>query len=67
MRSDPDPVVFRLPDEDTPATRLKNLEAVGTYALMIEWEDGHRYGIYNWHYLRDLCPCPVCRSEHKNA
>ena len=67
MRSDPDPAVFQLLDEDTPATRLKNLEVVGTYALTIEWEDGHHYGIYNWHYLRDLCPCPVCHPEQKNA
>ncbi len=67
MRSDPDPVVFLMPDEDAPATRLKNLEAVGTYAMTPEWEDGHHYGIYNWNYLRNLCPCPICRSEHKNA
>jgi DUF971 family protein len=63
MRSDPDPVVFDLEDEDTPATRLRNLEAVGTYALTPEWEDGHHFGIYNWNYLRQLCPCPACRSK----
>lgn len=63
MRSDPDPLVFTLPNEDTPATRLVNLEAVGAYALTIEWEDGHHYGIYNWGYLRALCPCSVCRQE----
>lgn len=61
MRSDPDPAVFSLPDLDSPATRLSNLEAVGTYALTPIWEDGHHYGIYNWNYLRALCPCPVCR------
>jgi DUF971 family protein len=62
MSSNPPPGVFGLPDEDTPATRMQKLEAVGSYAIMIEWEDGHHYGIYNWHYLRALCPCPVCRS-----
>jgi DUF971 family protein len=61
MSSSPPPEVFNLPDEDTPATRMKKLEAVGTYAVMVEWEDGHHYGIYNWHYLRALCPCPLCR------
>jgi len=50
-------------DEDSPRTRLRNLEAVGTYAVMFEWEDGHHYGIYNWNFLRLLCPCPVCRAE----
>jgi DUF971 family protein len=61
MRSEPDPEVFSLPLEDTPATRLRTVEAVGTYAIMIEWEDGHHFGIYNWNYLRALCPCPICR------
>ncbi len=66
MRAEPDPLVFQLPDEDSPATRMRNLEAVGTYALTIEWEDGHHYGIYQWRYLRALCPCPFCRrgSSH---
>ena len=62
MRSEPDPLVFDLSDEDSPATRMRNLEAVGTYAITVEWEDGHHYGIYNWNYLRSLCPCPICRA-----
>ena len=57
----PDPDVFRLPREDSPATRLRNIEAMGSYAITLEWEDGHHYGIYNWGYLRALCPCPICR------
>jgi DUF971 family protein len=62
MGSQPDPTVFLLPDEDKPATRLQSLEAVGSYALTIEWEDGHHYGIYTWDYLRALCPCSQCRG-----
>jgi DUF971 family protein len=61
MRSTPGPEVFALPDLDTPATRLKNAEPVGSYAVTLEWEDGHHFGIYNWNYLRMLCPCPDCR------
>ncbi len=61
MRAEPDPEVFTRSLEDTPATRLQNIEAVGGYALTIQWEDGHHYGIYNWNYLRALCPCPICR------
>lgn len=61
MSADPDPEVFALPDEDSPATRLRGLEAVGSYAITFEWEDGHHYGIYRWDYLRALCPCPQCR------
>lgn len=67
MGSLPDPVVFTLPDEDSNRTRLRNLEAVGAYAITFEWEDGHHYGIYNWNYLRGLCPCPVCRAEDQNG
>lgn len=63
MSSEPDREVFLLPREDSPATRLKDVELVGSYALTVEWEDGHHFGIYNWHYLRALCPCPVCRRE----
>jgi DUF971 family protein len=67
MRSDPDPGVFDLPDEDSTATRIQNVEAVGSYALTIAWEDGHHYGIYNWNYLRKLCPCPECRGDPAQA
>jgi DUF971 family protein len=63
MRSEPDPVVFTLPLEQSPATKMNNLEAVGTYAITIEWEDGHHFGIYHWDYLRALYPCPTCRRE----
>jgi DUF971 family protein len=62
MSSEPDPQVFTLPEEQSLSTRMRNLEAVGTYAITIEWEDGHHYGIYNWHYLRALCPCSICRG-----
>ncbi len=63
MGSDLDAEVFDLPLEDTPATRIRNIEGVGSYAITLEWEDGHHYGIYNWVYLRKLCPCPVCRGS----
>lgn len=55
-------VYFR-PVMDSPATRLKGLEAVGGYAISPEWEDGHHYGIYRWDYLRAICPCPACRQN----
>ncbi len=58
MSPTPDPLVFSLPDEDTPATRLTNIEAVGSYAITIEWEDGHHYGIYTWSFLRRAVPLP---------
>ena len=46
---------LELPLLDTRATMMRKLELVGNYALTIEWEDGHHFGIYNWEYLRSLC------------
>ncbi len=61
MRAEPDPEVFTVNLPESAATRMKKIEGVGSYALTIEWEDGHHYGIFNWYYLRRLCPCEVCR------
>jgi len=54
MKPEPDPNMFIIPLMSASASRLKNVEAVGNYAINIEWEDGHKYGIYDWHYLRAL-------------
>ena len=62
MGSEPDPNVFGIELEESPETRINNVLAVGSYAMSIVWEDGHDYGIFNWHYLRALCPCEECRS-----
>ncbi|GAB4545585.1 MAG: hypothetical protein Fur002_19800 [Anaerolineales bacterium] len=62
MKSEPDAEIFSIVLEDSPATHIANVVAVGSYALTIVWEDGHDYGIYNWHYLRALCPCAECRA-----
>jgi DUF971 family protein len=64
MSSEPDPAVFKANLGDTPATFLENVKAVGSYAVTIVWRDGHDYGIYNWHYLRALCPCQACRAKY---
>lgn len=63
MSSEPDPLVFSMPDEITSATEINLVEGVGSYAITIEWADGHHYGIYNWNYLRALCPCNECQND----
>ncbi|MBN8654342.1 MAG: DUF971 domain-containing protein [Anaerolineae bacterium] len=63
MKSEPDEEMFTKVMEDNSSTRINNVVAVGSYALTIVWEDGHDYGIYNWHYLRKLCPCAECRKQ----
>lgn len=62
MGSLPDPEVFTRHDDETEATRLVNIEAVGGYGITLSWEDGHHHGIYNWNYLRAICPCVACRA-----
>lgn len=64
MSSTPDPQVFSLPIlDESPRAQLRKIEAVGAYAISLEWEDDHNFGIYTWSYLRALCPCPVCRPQ----
>ena len=62
MHPEPEEAVFSANMPESAATRLNTIEAVGQYALTIEWQDGHHYGIYNWHFLRALCPCAECRA-----
>jgi DUF971 family protein len=62
MGGPPDPGVFTLPIVDTRETSLNNIVATGTYGVTLVWEDGHDYGIYNWGFLRELCPCDECRK-----
>lgn len=46
-----------------PATRLTGAEAVGRYAVQLQWSDGHNTGIYSFDHLRDICPCPECTAK----
>ena len=45
-----------------PALRIDQVEPIGTYAIRIMWNDGHRSGIYSYDHLRAICPCSTCRS-----
>jgi DUF971 family protein len=36
-------------------------QSEGVAAMVSWWEDGHHFGIYNWHYLHS--PCPICRED----
>ena len=38
------------------------IHAVGNYAITITWSDGHSTGIYRFEFLREICPCPACRT-----
>lgn len=38
------------------------LKTEGPDRLLIEWSDGHR-DVFTWAFLRQHCPCAVCRAE----
>lgn len=35
--------------------KLSGIEAVGNYAIKLDFDDGHNSGIYSWDYLVELC------------
>src|SRR5258708_1050136 len=46
------------PDRSTPGRyELKGIQQVGSYAIQLQWGDGHATGIYTWDYLIAHCPC----------
>ena len=49
-----------------PALRMENVEAVGSYAVRIYWNDGHSSGIYSFDHLRNICPCPECTAKPRS-
>lgn len=50
-----------LPANIDRATTFEDANLVGNYAINIVWGDGHRTGIYDFRYLRLICP------EHGDA
>jgi DUF971 family protein len=46
-----------------PALKMLSAEAVGHYAIHIDWSDGHGSGIYSFEHLRRICQCPECKVE----
>ena len=45
-----------------PALKMDSVEAVGSYAIRIYWNDGHSSGIYSFDHLRKVCPCAECKG-----
>ena len=43
-----------------PPARPTSAQAVGRYAIQLNWQDGHSAGIYSWEYLRRHCQCGEC-------
>jgi DUF971 family protein len=41
--------------------KARSARAVGSYAIQIDFSDGHTTGIYSFEFLRSICPCPECK------
>ncbi len=55
-----------------PATVPKDVTAlsiglVGSYAVRIDWSDGHGTGIYTYELLRAMCPCEQCAAGRQSG
>lgn len=43
--------------------RPLSIALMGSYAIRIDWSDGHDTGIYPFEYLLAACPCERCGGE----
>lgn len=50
-----------------PKVKAKAANAVGNYAIHIDFTDGHTTGIYSFDHLREICPCEACTHEFRAA
>jgi DUF971 family protein len=50
-----------------PRPGAKAAKAIGSYALQIDFTDGHAAGIYSFDYLRTICPCTECAKLFRTA
>ena len=57
---EPEPNPFQM---FAPRLKMDKIEAVGNYAIRIDWNDGHNTGIYSYDHLRKICPCESCVAE----
>lgn len=48
-----------------PRVTAKGAHAIGSYAVQIEFSDGHASGIYSFEHLREICPCEACAREFR--
>lgn len=49
-----------------PKAKARKAAAVGSYAVQIEFTDGHSTGIYSFEYLREICPCSACAAAFRS-
>jgi DUF971 family protein len=50
-----------------PRATAKAAKAVGSYAIQIDFSDGHSTGIYSFNHLREICPCEACARDFRTV
>ncbi len=48
-----------------PRITAKSANAVGNYALQIQFSDSHATGIFSFEHLREICPCEACARDFR--
>jgi DUF971 family protein len=48
-----------------PKPRAQSAASVGSYAIQINFSDGHNTGIYSYEQLRMICPCADCAAAFR--
>jgi len=51
------------PDSITEDIQPLAISLVGSYAIKINWSDGHTTGIYSYDFLLSLCKCSSCSGQ----
>jgi len=49
-----------------PRVTANSANAVGNYAIQIQFSDSHATGIYSFEHLREICPCESCLREFRS-
>jgi DUF971 family protein len=47
----------------TTSVEIVELSLAGNYGLNVTFTDGHNTGIFSFDYLREICPCSICRKS----
>ncbi|MGH9703821.1 MAG: gamma-butyrobetaine hydroxylase-like domain-containing protein [Candidatus Acidiferrales bacterium] len=49
-----------------PKVTARSASAVGSYAVQINFSDGHTAGIFSFEHLREICPCKDCARDFRS-
>jgi prepilin-type processing-associated H-X9-DG protein len=48
-----------------PKPRAQGATQIGSYAIQLNFSDGHSTGIYSYDYFRIICPCAECAKAFR--